>query len=76
MPEPLRGTGITLIVSGILALAFLGFSGMDKKIEQAIKGAPAGAASLQPGSGRDDAAAGERAGPVDESASVPAREAL
>jgi len=28
VPEPLKGAGITLIVSGILALAFMGFSGM------------------------------------------------
>ncbi|MDY6913428.1 MAG: Rnf-Nqr domain containing protein [Planctomycetota bacterium] len=30
VPEPLRGAGITLIVAGILALAFLGFTGMDR----------------------------------------------
>jgi len=28
VPEPLKGAGITLIVAGILALAFMGFSGM------------------------------------------------
>ena len=30
VPEGLRGAGITLIVSGIIALAFVGFSGMIK----------------------------------------------
>jgi Na+-transporting NADH:ubiquinone oxidoreductase subunit E len=30
IPEGLRGTGITLIISGIIALAFVGFSGMIK----------------------------------------------
>lgn len=30
VPEPLKGAGITLIVAGIMALAFLGFSGMIK----------------------------------------------
>ena len=28
IPEGLRGAGITLIISGIIALAFVGFSGM------------------------------------------------
>ncbi len=30
VPEPLKGAGIALIVAGIMALAFLGFSGMIK----------------------------------------------
>jgi len=30
VPEPLKGAGISLIVAGIMALAFLGFSGMIK----------------------------------------------
>jgi len=30
VPQPLRGPGITLIIAGILALAFLGFTGVDK----------------------------------------------
>lgn len=30
VPEPLRGAGISLIVAGIMALAFLGFSGVIK----------------------------------------------
>jgi len=38
VPEPLKGPGITLIVAGILALAFLGFTGMDRKLETVFKG--------------------------------------
>jgi Na+-transporting NADH:ubiquinone oxidoreductase subunit E len=30
IPEGLRGAGITLIITGIIALAFIGFSGMVK----------------------------------------------
>lgn len=30
IPEGLRGAGITLVISGIIALAFIGFSGMIK----------------------------------------------
>ncbi len=32
VPEPLKGPGITLLVAGILALAFMGFSGVDKTL--------------------------------------------
>ena len=35
-PKPLRGAGITLIVAGIMAMAFMGFIGVDKGIEKAI----------------------------------------
>jgi len=28
VPEPLKGAGIALIIAGIMALAFTGFSGM------------------------------------------------
>jgi electron transport complex protein RnfA len=30
VPRPLRGPGITLLVAGILALAFMGFTGVDR----------------------------------------------
>ena len=40
VPKPLRGPGITLIVAGILSLAFLGFSGMDRGLKKAIQSAP------------------------------------
>jgi electron transport complex protein RnfA len=32
IPKCLRGPGITLIVAGILAMAFLGFSGVDTNL--------------------------------------------
>ncbi len=28
VPKPLEGPGITLIIAGLMALAFMGFSGM------------------------------------------------
>lgn len=37
VPEPLRGPGITLIVAGILALAFMGFTGMDRGLARALR---------------------------------------
>jgi electron transport complex protein RnfA len=36
VPRPLRGAGITLITAGILAMAFMGFAGVDKGIENAL----------------------------------------
>jgi len=36
VPVPLRGAGITLITAGILAMAFMGFAGVDKGIETAL----------------------------------------
>jgi len=30
VPEPLRGLGVTMIVTGLMAVAFLGFSGMAR----------------------------------------------
>ncbi len=36
IPAPLRGAGITLIVAGILALAFMGFTGVDTKLKRKI----------------------------------------
>ena len=38
VPKPLRGPGIALVVAGILAMAFMGFTGMDKGIETALSG--------------------------------------
>jgi electron transport complex protein RnfA len=37
IPKPLRGAGITLILSGILALAFLGFTGVDRNLAALLK---------------------------------------
>ena len=37
VPKPLRGAGITLIVAGILALAFMGFIGVDRGLSGLVK---------------------------------------
>ncbi|MHC4563074.1 MAG: electron transport complex protein RnfA [Planctomycetota bacterium] len=37
VPKPLKGAGITLLVAGILALAFMGFSGVDSNLKKLIK---------------------------------------
>jgi electron transport complex protein RnfA len=37
VPKPLRGAGIALIVAGILAMAFMGFSGMRGNVEAALR---------------------------------------
>ena len=39
VPEALKGPGITLLVAGILALAFMGFSGVDKTLADLMGGA-------------------------------------
>ena len=36
VPKPLRGPGIALLVAGILAMAFMGFTGVDKGVEHAL----------------------------------------
>ncbi len=36
VPKPLKGPGITLIVAGIMAMAFMGFTGVDKGIQSAL----------------------------------------
>ncbi|MHC4294770.1 MAG: electron transport complex protein RnfA [Planctomycetota bacterium] len=36
VPAPLRGAGITLIVAGILALGFMGFTGVDRGLQNAL----------------------------------------
>ena len=40
VPEALKGPGITLLVAGILALAFMGFSGMDSNLKKILQPAP------------------------------------
>ncbi|MHC4982826.1 MAG: electron transport complex protein RnfA [Planctomycetota bacterium] len=37
VPKPLRGAGITLIIAGILALAFMGFAGVDHSLAELLK---------------------------------------
>ncbi len=41
IPEPFQGAAITLIIGGILALAFMGFTGVDSGIRDAVMPAPA-----------------------------------
>ena len=36
VPKPMRGAGITLLVSGILSLAFLGFVGVDSNLKKVM----------------------------------------
>ena len=33
VPKPLQGAGITLLVAGIMAMAFMGFTGVDRGLE-------------------------------------------
>lgn len=40
IPEPFQGAAITLIIGGILALAFMGFTGVDSGIRNALMPAP------------------------------------
>ncbi len=40
VPKPLQGPGITLITAGILALAFLGFTGMDSGLAKKLMPKP------------------------------------
>ena len=46
VPKPLRGPGITLIIAGILSMAFMGFTGVNKGLEKLLTAEkPAAAAS-------------------------------
>jgi electron transport complex protein RnfA len=36
VPEPMKGPGITLVVAGILAMAFMGFSGVDSNLNKLV----------------------------------------
>ncbi len=36
VPKPLQGAGITLLVAGIMAMAFMGFAGVDKGLQTAV----------------------------------------
>lgn len=40
IPKPFRGAAITLIIGGILAVAFMGFAGVDSGIRKALAPAP------------------------------------
>jgi electron transport complex protein RnfA len=41
VPKPFKGAAITLVIGGILAIAFMGFTGVDSGIKNALKSAPA-----------------------------------
>jgi len=45
IPKPLRGAGITLIVASVLAMAFMGFTGVDSGLKKVL--APAAVESAQ-----------------------------
>lgn len=45
VPKPLQGPGITLIIAGILALAFFGFTGLDASLAALLKPAAAAMAA-------------------------------
>jgi len=47
VPVHLRGPGITLIIAGILSLAFMGFTGMDKSLKDLL-GPPSAPAHAAP----------------------------
>ena len=40
VPAPFKGAAITLIVGGILAMAFMGFTGVDSGLKAALTGTP------------------------------------
>ena len=40
IPAPFKGAAVTLIVGGILAMAFMGFTGVDSGLRAALTGAP------------------------------------
>jgi electron transport complex protein RnfA len=36
VPKPFKGAGVTLLIAGILAMAFMGFTGMDGSLKQML----------------------------------------
>ena len=57
VPKPFQGVAITLIVAGILAMGFMGFTGVDSGLRKAMMPAPAVAAQAQPAPDADGAGA-------------------
>ncbi|RJP89947.1 MAG: RnfA-Nqr electron transport subunit [Desulfobacteraceae bacterium] len=49
VPESLKGAAITLIVAGILSMAFMGFTGVDTGLKNALKKDPARKISVNSG---------------------------
>ena len=50
VPQPLQGVAITLVTAGILAMAFMGFTGVDVGLKKALQPAPQIEAGLNTGS--------------------------
>jgi electron transport complex protein RnfA len=78
VPGPLRGAGITLIVAGILALAFSGFTGVDRKLQGLLQPPPsqteeqpAAPAEADPGKARTGATPAGPAPPARNGARAP-----
>ena len=40
IPKPFQGAAITLVIGGIIAIAFMGFTGVDSGVKKALKPAP------------------------------------
>lgn len=53
VPEAFRGAAITLVVAGILALAFMGFTGMGSNIQKALVGGEE-TATVQPAAAAEE----------------------
>lgn len=53
IPESLKGAAITLIVAGILSMAFMGFTGVDTGLKNALKKPPAEKGSVTSGIVKD-----------------------
>ena len=47
VPKALKGAGITLLVAGILAMAFMGFAGVKKSLKAMTESEPAAAVKVQ-----------------------------
>ena len=55
VPKPFKGAAITLIVAGILSMAFMGFTGVDSGLRKAMMPEPVVAAQVQPAPDADGA---------------------
>ncbi|MCE5325142.1 MAG: hypothetical protein LLG01_01885 [Planctomycetaceae bacterium] len=76
IPKALRGPGITMVLAGILSMAFMGFAGVDKGLQKALT-KPVAAATMQDswsGASRQTAPATTSA-PATATASAPATRA-
>ncbi|RLC33876.1 MAG: RnfA-Nqr electron transport subunit [Deltaproteobacteria bacterium] len=52
VPKPFQGAAITLIVGGILALAFMGFTGVDSGLKKALTPEPVAQVVVSPDAGQ------------------------